>query len=176
MKNLISPLLLFATIYACQNKDAVKPQTINYPSHSYTYVTLDTSLLKYNEIVYLPIYSDIYHLDGRQRFLLTSTVSVRNISLKDSAYLLTAKYSDSYGKLLRQYVERPILLKPLEAIEFVIEDKEDKGGAGASFIVEWGSKTFSKQLLFQGVMIGTAGQQGISFTTKAEIISQKEVK
>jgi hypothetical protein len=77
---------------------------------------------------------------------------------------------------LRHYVERPILLRPLEAIEFVIEDKEDKGGAGASFIIEWGAKDFSKQLLFQGVMIGTAGQQGISFTTKAEIISQKRLE
>jgi hypothetical protein len=173
MKNILFPHLFFAILLGCQNKVPEINQTINYPSHSYNYVTLDTSLLRYNEIDYVPVYSDIYHLDGRQRFLLTSTISIRNISLKDSAYLLTAKYNDSYGKLLRHFVERPILLKPLEAIEFVIEDKEDKGGAGASFIVEWGTNHFSKQLLIQGVMIGTAGQQGISFTTKAEVISQK---
>ncbi|MEI6143006.1 MAG: DUF3124 domain-containing protein [Mariniphaga sp.] len=176
MKNHIFLFLLFASFFACQNRDTSKPQSINYPSHNYNYVTVDTSLLKYNETDYVPIYSDIYHLDGRQRFLLTATVSIRNISLQDSAYLLTARYNDSYGKLLRFIVERPILLKPLESIEFVIEDKEDKGGAGASFIIDWGSSIYSKQLLIQAVMIGTAGQQGISFTTNAEVISPKEPK
>lgn len=128
------------------------------------------------EIVYVPVYSDIYHLDGTKRFLLTATVSIRNISLKDSSYVLNAVYNDSYGKLLRSFATKPILLKPLESIEFVIEDKEDKGGAGASFIVEWGGSRNSGQMLIQSVMIGTTGQQGISFTSKGEVISRTEKK
>lgn len=54
--------------------------------------------------------------------------------------------------------------------------KEDKGGAGASFIVEWGASKNANQMLFQSVMIGTTGQQGISFTSKGEVISRREKK
>lgn len=172
MKNLILPVLLLILFLSCQNKEADTNKKINFPSHNYTYVNLDTSSMKYKETVYVPVYSDIYHLDGTKRFLLTATVSVRNISLKDSAYVLKAVYNDSYGKQLRSFVTKSILLKPLESIEYVIEDAEDKGGAGASFILEWGGSRYSNQLLFQSVMIGTTGQQGISFTAKGEVISR----
>jgi len=176
MKIHILPILLLALFLSCQNKTKETDIKINYPSHNYTYVNLDTATLKYKEIVYVPIYSDIYHLDGTKRFLLTATVSIRNISLKDSSYVLKAVYNDSYGMLLRSFASKPILLKPLESIEFVIEDKEDKGGAGASFIVEWGGSKYANQMLIQSVMIGTTGQQGISFTSKGEVISRKEKK
>jgi len=176
MKTLyLVPILLFTLFISCQNNTADKTQKINYPSHNYTYVNLDTAALKYKEIVYVPVYSDIYHLDGTKRFLLTTTVSVRNISMKDSAYVLNAVYNDSYGKQLRSFVTKSILLKPLESIEYVIEDAEDKGGAGASFIIEWGAAKSAGQMLIQSVMIGTTGQQGISFTAKGEVISRTTI-
>jgi len=73
---------------------------------------------------------------------------------------------------LRSFTAKSILLKPLESIEYVIEDAEDKGGAGASFILEWGGNKNSNQMLIQSVMIGTTGQQGISFTAKGEVINR----
>ena len=176
MKMLLLPILFLALFLSCQNNAKVTDTKVNYPSHNYTYVDLDTASLRYKEIVYLPVYSDIYHLDGTKRFLLTTTVSIRNMSLKESAYILNAVYNDSYGKLLRSFTTKAILLKPLESIEFVIEDKEDKGGAGASFIVEWGGDKYANQMLIQAVMIGTTGQQGISFTSHGEVISRTEKK
>ena len=176
MKIILLPILLLSIFFSCQNKETDTNKKINYPSHTYTYVNLDTATLKCREIVYVPVYSDIYHLDGTKRFLLTITVSVRNISLKDSAYILNAVYNDSYGKHLRNFVTKTVLLKPLESIEYVIEDAEDKGGAGASFILEWGGSKYSNQMLIQSIMIGTTGQQGISFTAKGEVISKTTEK
>ena len=176
MKIILITVLLLSIFISCQNKVADSNKRINYPSHNYTFVNLDTTALKYKETVYVPVYSDIYHLDGTKRFLLTTTVSIRNISLKDSAYVLNAVYNDSYGKQLRSFVSKSILLKPLESIEYVIEDAEDKGGAGASFIIEWGGSKNSNQMLIQSVMIGTSGQQGISFTAKGEVISRTAEK
>jgi len=173
---ILLPVLLFILFISCQDKATVKDTKINFPSHNYTYVTLDTATLKYKETIYVPVFSDIYHLDGTKRFLLTTTVSIRNISRKESAYVINAVYNDSYGKQLRTFATTPILLKPLESIEFVIEDKEDKGGAGASFIVEWGGSKYANQMLIQAIMIGTTGQQGISFTSHGEIISRTEKK
>lgn len=176
MKIRFLPVLLLTLFFSCQNKESVKDIKINFPSHNYTYVNVDTASLKYKETIYVPVFSDIYHLDGTKRFLLTITVSVRNISLKDSAYILNAVYNDSYGKQLRSFVAKTVLLKPLESIEYVIEDAEDKGGAGASFILEWGGSKYSNQMLIQSIMIGTTGQQGISFTAKGEVISRTTEK
>jgi hypothetical protein len=177
MRTIIISAVFFLTLnLSCQNKKTDTKEKINYPSHNYSYVNIDTTILKYKEIVYVPIYSDIYHTDGTKRFSLTTTVSVRNISQRDTAYVLAAVYNDSYGKELRRYTTKFILLRPLESIEYVIEDAEDKGGAGASFVLDWGGRTSKAQMLIQSVMIGTTGQQGISFTAKGEVIQRIEKK
>ena len=109
----------------------------------------------------MPIYSDIYYSNGTKRYPLTAKISIRNISLIDSAYLLSVYY-DSYGNRLKDYIDTTFLISPLESIEFVVEDEENVGGAGA--------KSYSNQLFIQSIMIGTYEQQGISFTTEAIVI------
>ena len=71
---------------------------------------------------------------------------------------------------LKEYIDSTILLFPLESIEFIVDEKEITGGAGANFIVSWGANNYSDQLLIQTVMIGTEGQQGISFVTDSKNI------
>ncbi len=89
MKIITLPAILLIMLFiSCQNKEAETNKKVNYPSHNYTYVNVDTTTLKYKGIVYVPVYSDICHLDETKRFLLTTTVSIRNISLKDSTYVL----------------------------------------------------------------------------------------
>lgn len=58
----------------------------------------------------------------------------------------------------------------MESIEFVVAESDKAGGAGANFIIEWAATNYSDQLLIQSVMIGTYGQQGISFLTEAKVI------
>ena len=170
------PVLLLVSIIllSCQpEKKAENLKKMQHPSHQYSFVDLNSGAVKYLETDYIPVYSDIYHMDGTKRFLLTSTLSVRNTSLTDTVYIFSANYNDSYGKQLRKYIDSTILLKPLESVEFVVEYEEDKGGAGASFIVEWGADKNSNQLLIQAVMTGTSNQQGLSFLTEAKVIKQE---
>ncbi|MDF1548042.1 MAG: DUF3124 domain-containing protein [Bacteroidales bacterium] len=144
----------------------------SHPSHVYNFVNADEYALNYYETVYVPVYSDIYHLDGTRRFKLTTTVSIRNTSLSDSAFILSATYHDSYGKTLKEYVDSTILVSPLESIEFVVEEFENMGGAGANFIVEWASNNHVDQLLIQSIMIGTYDKQGISFLSESKVIKR----
>jgi hypothetical protein len=65
-------------------------QKRSHPSHRYNYVTIDTALLKNFETDYLPVYSDIYFDDGTRRLPINVSVSLRNTSLTDSAYVLSA--------------------------------------------------------------------------------------
>ena len=172
MKNLLIGGI-FVVLLSCNNdKNQLETTKRLYPSHNYTFVNETADMVNYLETDYVPVYSDIYHMDGTKRFLLTSTLSIRNISLSDSVYLFRSDYHDSYGVLLRSYVDSTIMLKPLESIEFVVEYKEDKGGVGANFIIEWGADVSAGQLLIQAVMTGTSNQQGLSFLTEGKVIKQ----
>lgn len=168
----ISILILLVSLVACNlnDKNAVKEEKRSHPSHVYNFVEIDTFRLKYFETDYVPVYSDVYYQDGTKRFPITATVSIRNTSLSDSAFVLSANYYDSYGKLLHSYLDSTLLLSPLESIELVVEEKESEGGAGANFIIDWATTKYADQILIQSVMIGTYGQQGVSFLSDAKVI------
>ncbi|APQ15884.1 DUF3124 domain-containing protein [Maribacter hydrothermalis] len=115
--------------------------------------------------VYVPIYSDIYNQNRDTRILLTATLSIRNTSIKDSLFVKKIDYYNTEGDLVRNYIDSPVYLKPMESIDYVIEQQDTSGGSGANFIIDWYSK---KQLtpLFQAVMVGGLGAQAFSFTTE----------
>lgn len=115
--------------------------------------------------VYVPIYSDIYNQTRDSRTLLTATLSIRNTSSKDSLFISKIDYYNTQGDLVRSYIDSPIYLRPIETIDYVIEEQDTSGGSGANFLIDWFSK---KQLnpLFQAVMVGGLGSQAFSFTTE----------
>ncbi|MDD2636419.1 MAG: DUF3124 domain-containing protein [Bacteroidales bacterium] len=115
---------------------------------------------------YLSVYSHIYHRYEDKAFDLTITVSIRNISATDSIYILKADYFNTDGVNIRQYIQDPICLKPLETVEIVIAEEDEEGGSGANFVFDWAVKNEKNPPLFEAVMISTNGQQGLSFTTR----------
>lgn len=165
-------ILSFILVTGCSESKTEKRKKRSHPNHIYNYVDIDKGSLNYLESDYVPVYSDIYFQDGTRMFKLTTTVSFRNTSLIDSVFILSARYYDSYGKRLTEFVDSTLLLSPLESIEFVVEEIENSGGPGANFIVDWGANHYSNQLLIQSIMIGTYGQQGVSFLSEAKVISR----
>lgn len=115
---------------------------------------------------YLPVYSHIYHIHEHKTFDLTITISIRNVSMTDSVYILQADYYNTVGKNVRRYLENPIFLKPLETVEIIIEDRDMEGGSGANFIFEWAMENDKNSPLFEAVMISPYEQQGLAFSTR----------
>lgn len=115
--------------------------------------------------VYVPIYSDIYNQTRDSRTLLTATLSIRNTSIGDSLFIAKIDYYNTEGDLVRSYIDQPIYLRPMESIDYVIEQQDNAGGSGANFLIDWYSR---KPLhpLFQAVMVGGLGAQAFSFTTE----------
>lgn len=162
-------LLLFA---ACekQSQNLNKAGKDLLKSHE---VYIEKPNLAYEDTVYVSIYSDIYSETKDVRFLLTATLSIRNTSLTDSIYINDIDYYDTNGELVQRFIEKTVLLKPLQSIDYVIEENDTKGGTGANFIVNWGGKSDQLKPIFQGVMISTNGQQGIAFTTEGVSVSRR---
>ncbi|MEZ4887990.1 MAG: DUF3124 domain-containing protein [Chitinophagales bacterium] len=131
--------------------------------------------LAYRDTVYIPIYSDIYSKTKDVKFNLTATLSIRNTSLSDTIYIEDIDYYNSHGQMIRQYIDSALFLNPMQSIEYVIEEDDKAGGTGANFIVNWAANSPDLVPMFQGVMISTHGQQGISFLTEGISISKKRV-
>jgi hypothetical protein len=168
MKTRLFLFIGLAVLISCSQNKA--PETKHHSD--FHFATVDKTTFEKTEQVYIPIYSDIYFVDSKHTFSLTATLSIRNTSFKDSIYVFAIDYYNSGGEKVRRYNESTLLVKPMESIEFVVENKDDTGGVGANFVVEWGAKPEAQKPFFQGIMIGTTGQQGISFTTEGIVIQK----
>ena len=89
---------------------------------------------------------------------------------KHHIQITVVNYYESQGKLLKKYLDGPVILNSLGSVRFIIPEKEKIGGSGANFIVEWKSKKLVNPPTIESVMIGTQAQQGISFTSRGRVI------
>ena len=154
------PLLSLLILFACRDD---KSQKVYLPSQVYHYIKIDTAALINKHSVYVPVYSHIYSETGESAINLTAILSIRNTSYTDSFYVTDVIYYGSQGEVLRRYIDSPLLVKPMTSIEFVVERTESKGGAGANFVVKWGSFSAGSEPLIQTVMNEIS--RGISFVT-----------
>jgi len=141
-------------------------------SNTSTFAYADkTIMLSKGQTIYVPAYSHIYSGNRERPFLLTVTVSIRNIDPKQPIKITTVDYYETQGKLLTKFMETPVTLKPLDSIRYVIPEKDKAGGSGANFIVEWKSDEFVNPPIVESIMIGTRSGQGVSFTSRGQTIS-----
>ena len=126
--------------------------------------------LSRGQTVYVPVYSEVLHGDldrqgkpGRQ--LLSALVSVRNTDARSPLRVTSARYFDSDGKMLREFVSAPRIVPPLGALDLFIERRESEGGSGASFLIKWRSDAAINPPFVEAVHIDLHSLRPLSFTT-----------
>ena len=122
--------------------------------------------------VYVPVYSHIYGADQEKPLYLAATLSIRNTDRTSPLTLLAVDYYGQDGKRIRAYVEQPVTVGPLGAVRYFVKESDVAGGSGASFVVRWRSEVPVTAPLIESVMIGTRGQQGLSFTSRGQVIAE----
>jgi len=130
----------------------------------------DAVSLSKGQTVYVPVYSHIYGGDREHRFYLSATLSIRNTDPTHPITVLEANYFDSEGVLITKYVENPIRLNAMASMRYVIKASDKAGGSGANFIVRWAADREVNPPIIESIMIGTQMQQGISFTSRGQVI------
>ena len=126
------------------------------------------------QTIYVPAYSHIYIGNRETPYLLAVTLSIRNVSPSTPITLTEVSYHDTQGKLLKIFTKDAVLLDPLASTRHIIHRDDKDGGDGACFIVKWEAKEKTNPPIIETVMIGTQSQQGISFTSRGEVILEKE--
>lgn len=125
-----------------------------------------------SQTVYVPAYSHIYYGDREMPFYLTVTLSIRNTDPVNPITLLSVDYFDTDGKLIKRYQDSDAKLPPIGSTRFVVKESDKSGGSGASFIVKWKAGTKVTEPIIETVMVSTATQQGISFTSRGQAIEE----
>ena len=128
--------------------------------------------LSSGQTVYVPAYQSIAVSKKPRRLPLTTTLSIRNTDPERQITIVSVKYFAANGYLIKNLLEKPETIEPLAVMSFVPEEpKEKREEAETSFIVIW--KAVGKEVswpIMQAVMIGAAGQQGISFLCDGQVI------
>jgi hypothetical protein len=61
----------------------------------------------------------------------------------------------------------------MASTDFVVEQNDTSGGAGANFVVEWSASIEVTAPVVEAVMISTASQQGISFVSVGRVLKDR---
>lgn len=135
-----------------------------------------TDELTRGQTLYLPVYSHIWHgdrvVEGKYplKSLVSALVSVRNTSLKTPIKVVSARYYDTEGKMLKEYITVPRTVGPMGTLELFVEKQDSAGGSGANFIIVWESETVTNPPVVEAVHADIKGHQTLTFLTTARII------
>ena len=136
-------------------------------------------ILASGQLLYLPIYSHIYHGDTDKsgkplQTLLSAHVSVRNSDPRVAIKVLYARYYDTDGKLLRDYVgTAPVSVPPLGTYEIFVPRGDTAGGSGANFLISWQAETPANPPLVEALHSDIAPARTITFLTTARPIQPR---
>jgi hypothetical protein len=122
--------------------------------------------LSRGQTLYVPVYSHIYSGDRERPVYLAVTVSIRNTDPVRSIQVINVDYYNSEGRRLQRYLEKAVTLPPLATVRYVVKESDKAGGSGANFLVRWQSGEPANPPLIESIMISTASQLGISFTSR----------
>ncbi len=128
--------------------------------------------LSSGQTVYVSIYSHIYSGLKARPFDLAAILSIRNTNINQPVTIVSAKYYDTDGKLLKEYLNEPLQLNALASTRYIIKEGDKAGGSGANFIVKWKSEKKVNPPIIEAVMIGTHSGQGISFVSRGQVIKE----
>lgn len=164
--NFLALIILSIIFSGCKPDQTVEDEINANTEWKLRAVKLPLEKIKDKGSTYLAVHSQVYSKNAHTMVGLTVTVSMRNTSLTDSAYVLSAKSYDTHGEMIRSYIENPIFILPMETLEIVIPELNIDGGAGGNFIFDWATTNSKFEPIFDAVMISTLGQQGLSFSTQ----------
>jgi len=134
--------------------------------------------LSKGQTLYLPIYSKIWHgdqvVDGKYPIdnLLSALISIRNTSLKTPITITSARYYNTDGKLLKEYLTKPVVIGTMGTLELFVERKESDGGSGANFVIQWSSSAPTNPPIVEAVHADIRnGLRALVFVTTAKPIN-----
>ena len=126
--------------------------------------------LSKGQTVYLPVYSYLFIGTAEIPLNLSANVSIRNVDPANPITVLSADYYNTEGTLVKEYLDKPIELKPMGSSYVYIKTADKTGGWGANFIIKWKSKAPVNQPIVECLMSGTSGTHAFTYSSRGQPI------
>lgn len=133
---------------------------------------LDSEGLSNGQTVYVSVYSNILTAPRGIPFSLEATLIIRNTDMTNAVKVTTADFYDTKGKVIKQFLDSPMMLQPLETKYIYLPEKRIEGGLGANFIIRWSAERVINAPIIECLMIGARSSQGISFISPGKVIEE----
>lgn len=123
------------------------------------------------QAIYLPIYSHVYFGDldsaGKPaQKLLSAHVSIRNTDTRNAIRVLYARYYDTDGKLVKNYVLAPVTVPAMGTVELFVPRGDVSGGSGANFVIGWKAEAPVNPPLAQAIHAAIEMSRTLTFRTE----------
>lgn len=134
--------------------------------------------LSNGQTLYLPIYSHVYHGDtdrnGKpaENLLTSAHVSIRNTDASAGLRVLSARYYDTDGKLLKEYLPTPRSIPALGTLELFVPRADVSGGSGANFIITWAADNLINPPLVEALHAEIRASRSVMFVTSARVVKK----
>ncbi len=118
-----------------------------------------------------PRIQEFFTQEGRSE-PLASTLVVHNVSVQSEIKVERVEYYDRTGQLLETLVNEPVQLMPFGSMSALVPIDSVGDGIGANFVVTWSAEVPVLPPIVEAIMVGGSGTQGISFTSRGQVLSQ----
>jgi hypothetical protein len=125
------------------------------------------------QTIYVPAYSAVPTADNARLYQLAIALSIRNTDRSLPIVVTAVNYHHQDGRMVREFLKTPLRLAPLAAIDYFIREGDTSGGTASSFLVEWVGDPAASAPVAEAVMVGTAGNQGVSFTCPGRVVADR---
>lgn len=127
------------------------------------------------QAIYLPIYSHIYFGDldraGKpDQRLLSAHVSIRNTDSRSAIRVLYARYYDTEGRLVKNYLPTPVSIPAMGTVELFVPRSDVSGGSGANFVIGWKAEANVNPPLAEAVHAAVEMSRTLTFRTEGRAI------
>lgn len=125
-----------------------------------------------SQLAYLPVYSHIYHgsydrKGNPGKVLLSAMVSIRNTDPRRPIRVTSARYFNTEGKLLREFVSASRIVSAFGTLELFVEKHDESGGSGANFIIGWEADAPVNPPVIEAIHAAIEGASSVLFATSA---------
>ncbi|MEJ2673167.1 MAG: DUF3124 domain-containing protein [Deltaproteobacteria bacterium] len=127
-------------------------------------------LLK-GQTLYLPCSTS--YMSGNFSFNIKATIYLRNTDPERAIKIVRMDFYNTSGKLVKKYLSQPLKLNPSAGACFHVKNPlAGKEGAVAHFVIQWQAQTRVHAPLVSGLMLGSAGTRGYTFSTHPKVLQE----
>jgi len=119
-------------------------------------------ILSKGQTVYVPVYSNVISGPREVPAHLSNTLIIRNTDLHNHIQVTVADYYNTHGGLIKRYYTKPVTMTPLETAYIYLSERDQEGGVGANFIIQWQAAKKVNIPIIECVMVGSQGRAFVS--------------